>query len=148
MTATTTASAACGVYIYLDNGAGTLTDIRGSASQAELTLNNNLGEVRTFGSRWMLRTACGQDASVSLTIVYSTTADEGYDIVRDWWTGADYDTPRSLRIDIPDNAGERWDMEVLLESATIPLDPSDGGPILVSCNLLPTGDIIHSSIGS
>jgi hypothetical protein len=148
MPQTTTAQNACDVFVWLDNGAGALTDIRGSSTSCELSPTTNIGEFRTFGSRWLGRLACGSDMTITLDVVYTTTADEGYDILRDWWTGVNYATARSIRVQVPDNAGEQFDAEVFLQDFTLPLDPSEPGPIMVSATLLPTGNIVHSTIGS
>jgi hypothetical protein len=150
MAQTTTERTACDVLVWLDNGSDTLTDISGSATSVDISLTNNVGDFRTFGGRWTLRTVCGSDASFTINVVYTTTADEGYDILKDWWTGASYDSARSFRLQIPDNEAnsEQWDAEVVLESMDFTLDSGEGGPIMVSATLLPDGDVIHGTIGS
>jgi hypothetical protein len=149
MAQTSTARNSCNVKIWIDNGAG-LVDISGSAASAELSPASTIGEFVVFGSTWTGRLVCGKDIPLSLEIVYSTAADEGYDIISNWWWGGDYDDPRAVRIQIPDNlaGSEQIDGNFVLENFTIPLDRGEAGPIMVSVSLLPTGEVVHYTIGS
>lgn len=144
----TTAANACDVFLFLDDGAGALTEITGNANTANLSLNTEVGGYSVFGYRWEKKLACGSSGELTIDIVYDEDADSGYDIVRDWYFGGDYATARSLRIQVPDNAGEQFDFEVMLSSLELPLDRGEAGPIMVSVTLPIDGDIVHSTIGS
>jgi len=150
MAQTSTERTACDVMLWLDDDSGTPTDISGSAASVDMSFTNNVGDFRTFGGRWTKRTVCGSDASFTLNVVYTTATGESYDVIRDWWTGLQYADDRSLRIQVPDNEAnsEQWDMEVVLESWDMTLDSSEGGPIMVTANVLPNGAVVHGTIGS
>ncbi len=81
MAQTSTAKNACAAAIWVDNTSGVLTDISGSATSVELGPSVEVGEFRTFASRWKGRIPCGQDLTATLNIVYSTAADEGWAIM-------------------------------------------------------------------
>jgi len=151
MAQTTTGRNACDVVVSLDDAAGVLQDISGSSVRANADFTNNIGEFRTFGSQWLARLCCGSDANFSVDVVFSTTDDEGWHLLKNWFfAAARHCTPRSLQIDVPDDetSSDRIEAEVLLESWGLPLDPSDAGPIIMSMALLPTGEVCHSIIAS
>lgn len=146
MPATTTAVNACGVKIELDNAAGVLTDISGSSNEATIDFKIDLGEFKVFGDAWRRRLACGKDASISLRVIYTTAADEGLDLVRDWFFSSDYKTARTCRISIPDgtNGSDSYTCEVLLESFNIPTKSDEAAPIMVAVELKPTGEVTYA----
>jgi len=147
MAQTTTSINACDVAIFLDNASGTATDISGSSNKVTLAPTQEIGEARTFQNDWKIRKACGRDLAFSITVIYTTTADEGLDILRDWFFGAASKTARTLAIYAPDkNVGsDHYSAEVLWESGEIPLDATDPGPILCEFTLLPTGAVSHTA---
>src|SRR5512139_574153 len=141
MTQTTTAVNACDVAIWLDNAAGTQKDISGSTNTASMEFTNQLGAVRTFGTRWMTRLECGKDATFALSVTYTTATDEAIDILKNWY----FNNPgnRTLTIYIPDkNVGsDVYECEARLESLDIPVESGSADPILVTATLKPNGEV-------
>lgn len=146
MPQTTGAVNGCDVVIRLDNSAGALTDISGSSNKVELELDNEIGEFRTFASNWAGRIMCGQDASVSLDVIYSLTAAEAMAILKEWYFTTR--NKRTLELNIPDNAtgSDRYTMESVLESLSIPAPADEADPIMVSTSLLPDGAVTLATI--
>ena len=140
MAETTTAINACDVKVWLDNAAGTPTDISGSTNACSMEFENNIGELRVLETRWPLRLSCGKDATFSLVVVYSTAADEGSDLLKDWFFSATV-TARTLSIYVPDkNVGsDKYSGEVVMENFSVPINAGEAQPIPVSCNLRPSG---------
>ena len=147
MAQTTVAINACDVAIFLDNASGTATDISGSSNKIEIPLTQEIGEARTFQNDYKIRKACGRDGAFNLTVIYTTGADEGLDILRDWYFSTGSKTARSIAVYVPDkNVGsDHYSAAVLLESLNIPLDPSEPGPVICEAALLPTGAISHTT---
>jgi len=151
MPQTTTAINACVARVYLDNAAGTLTDISGSSAKVTMNLTIEEGNVRTLEGVWPLRRTCKKDAAISIDVVYTTTADEGFDLLRDWFfNAATYNTARSIRLDLPDSSAgsDRYQGEVLLTNLTWDTDAAAAQPIVATANLLPANDLTHSVIAS
>jgi hypothetical protein len=148
MAQTTTHVNACDVVVNLDNTAGVLTDISGSSNEVSMDFNNQLGEFRTFGTEWPVRTQCGADATISFNAIYSTTATEAVGILKAWFF-TDRDA-RTIRVDIPNSSvgSDRYTFEVYLESLSIPVSVEEPAPILVSATMKPTGEVTLSTIAS
>lgn len=149
MSQTTTAQNACDVVVQLDNASGSLTDISGSSNQANMDFSAVIGEAFTFDGDWSIKKSCKAAVSIALQAVYSTTADEALDLLRDWFFNS-RSTSRSIQIDIPDsNAGsDRYSGEVTLESLSIPASADDAAPILCAATLSNDGAFSHSTIAS
>jgi hypothetical protein len=103
------------------------------------------GAFRTFQSVWQSRLQCGKDASITLNVVFSTTADEGWDALITWYN---QDTPGARTMDfyMPDkNVGsDYFTGEFVLENLSWDLDPNEAGPIMVQATLLPDGAVTWS----
>lgn len=148
MPATTTAVNACDVDVRLDNTSGILTDISGSSNEISLDFKVNIGEFKVFGSQWFQRLACGKDASIELKVIYTQAADEGFDIIRDWFFSSSINVPRTLQVTIPNgnNGADRYTVEVLLESFNVPAKADEAGPIMVAISLKPSGTITYAVV--
>jgi hypothetical protein len=146
MAQTTTAISACDVGIWLDDDAGTQQDISGSSNEVDMAFEQNIGEFVTFGSRWPVRQECGKDASFTVQIVYSSAADEAFDILKTWFFS---NTPgqRTLSVYIPDkNVGsDHFTCEVRIASFNFTPSRGEAGPIIVSAELLPDGEVTHTT---
>lgn len=140
MAQTTTHVNACDVSIWLDNAAGTLKDISGSSNKVSMSFTREIGELRTFQTKWPVRLGCGKDAEFTLTAVYSTATNEAMDILKNWWF-ADDPGLRSFHVYIPDkNVGsDHYYGEVTIGDLTWDADPTEPGPIAVEAKLLPSG---------
>lgn len=145
MTQTTTHVNACDAGVWLDNASGTPTDISGSSNACDISLEQNIGDMPTFGTDWPRRKACGRDAKVKLVVIYSTAADEGKDLLVDWFFGANHKNARTLSIYIPDkNVGsDVYQGEFVLESLEVPVQAGDGKPIAVTANLSVDGTLSY-----
>ena len=151
MAQTTTARNACSCAVWLDNSSGTLKDISGSSTSVEFGFTNEIGEFVTFGSCYKGRLECGKDWTFTLNVVYSTTSDEGWDILKGWMHNTTCsDDPRTLDIYVPTkNVGsDYWTMEVYLASLSFTADRSDANPIMVTAEFLPDGTVTHSVAGT
>ena len=145
MAQTTTHVNACDASVWLDNAGGTLTDISGSSNSLTLSGSIEVGELRTFQAKWPVRTECGKDMEINMVLIYSTAADEAFDILKNWFYAA---TPgaRSFAAYIPTkNVGsDHYSGEVRLSNFDFTAAPTDPGPIAVNITLLPDGEFSHT----
>lgn len=146
MAMTTTAVNGCDAIIMLDNAAGTPVDISGSSNSVEIQFDNDMGEYKTFGSKWKARLECGKDASFKLKIVYTTAAAEAMRNLLNWYFitfGG-----KTLTVDIPSSGagGDRYSAEVKLETFSIPAPSDEPKPILVEMTLLPDGAVAWTQL--
>lgn len=149
MPQTTTSENACDVVLQIDNSAGTLTDISGSSNQCTMDFSRNVAEAFTFDGDWAIKKSCKSSVSISVQVLYSTTADEGRDLLEDWI----FDTPttsRTVRIDVPDSSvgGVRYEGEFTIESYNLPLSAEDAGVIICSATLSNDGEFTRDAISS
>lgn len=149
MAQTSTAVNACDVDIWLDKVGGTETDISGSSNAISMNFDHDVKPFRTFGSVWPKRQECGKDASFTLTVVYSPTADEGLDILKDWFFAASPGA-RTLQVYIPTkNVGnDYYSAEVRIQSLSWSMSPDEAGPIMVQAVLVPDGEVTVSISGT
>lgn len=149
MAQTTTAVSACDVSLWLGDDSGTAVDISGSSNEIDMSFEQNIGEFVTFGSRWPVRQECGKDASFSIQVVYSTAADEAFDLIKNWYFS---NTPgrRLLEVYIPDkNVGsDYYNGDVRIASFNWTASRGEASPIMVSLELLPDGEFSHSTSGT
>lgn len=141
MAQTTSAVNACDAVVKLDNEDGVLADISGSSNEVSMDFNNDLGEFKSFGTRWRGRLECGSDASIKLNIIYSQNDAEALTKLREWFF-VDRGQ-KTLVVEIPDSSvgGDRYTMEVFLEKMSVPVKADEAAPIMVSCDLKPTGTV-------
>jgi hypothetical protein len=149
MAQTTTAVNACDVVISIDNSGGTLTDISGSSNQCSMDIARNVAEVYTFSGDWAIKKSCKSSVTVAVQVLYSTTADEGRDLLEDWI----FDSPttdKTVQIDVPDSSvgSTRYSGEFTIESYSVPLAASEAGVIICSANLSNSGTVTRSTIAS
>ena len=136
MAQTTTAINACDAAIWLDDESGTPVDISGSSSTFNLDLTQDTAQVPTFQSDWKIVLSCGRGATASLDVVYTTTADEAIDLLKDWFFNYK-NTKRTLSLYVPDkNVGsDHYYGEFLLAGLSIPVSGGAPDPIVVSASL-------------
>ena len=140
MTQTTTYVNACDASVWLDNSAGTLTDISGSSNNVTMEFVQVIGELSTYQQKWPVRLSCRKDATFTLNAVYSTQSDEAVDILNDWF----FSTSPGLKtftVYVPTkNVGsDKYSGEVVLESLSIPVSADEASPIPVTAVLRPSG---------
>jgi len=149
MAQTTTAVNACNIVIALDTDAGVLADISGSANAISLEFTINAAEGYTFDGDFPIRKTCGKNCTGSLTSVYTTTADEAWDLIKGWYHVYD-GAARTLRIDIPSTGGgnDRYEGEFVLLSYSHEMTADEAGPIMVECEIAGDGEILLLEIGT
>lgn len=145
MVQSTTVISACDASIWLDDATGTPRDISGSMNSVTLNFDHDIGEYIAFGGRWRNRLECGKDASFDLVILYSLTANEGADVIIDWFF-ASPPGDRSLSIYLPDkNVGsDHFSCEAKLENWDTSGVPGSGEPVLLNARLVPNGEVSHT----
>lgn len=146
MAMTTTAVNACDAIIMLDGTTGILVDISGTTNSVEIQFDNDVGEYKTFGSKWKGRLPCGKDASFKIKIVYSTATAEAMRILLNWYFvtfGL-----KTIQIDIPSSSagGDRYGAEVVLETFSVPGPADEPKPIMVEMTLLPDGAVTWTQL--
>lgn len=146
MAQSTTVVNACDASVWLDDALGTPTNISGSSNVVNMDFDQELGEFRTFQSKWKGRLECGKDAAFEIILLYSTTANEAYDILKTWFFAAS-PGDRSLSVYLPDkNVGsDHYSAEVKLDDFNVPSNHEDPGPITVTMHLLPNGEVSHDT---
>lgn len=147
MAETSTAINACNARVYMDNAQGALVEVTGSANKAELNKSRETADYTVFGSDWKRRLQCKKDGSLDLTFIYTTAANEGIDLLQQWFDAG------GLRTWVIDENGgatgnDRHTGEFFLTELGIPHDSSEAGPIMVTASLLPDGAIHKQTIGS
>lgn len=149
MAQTTTAVNACNIVIALDTDAGVLVDVSGTANTINLEFTINAAEGYTFDGDFPIRKTCGKDMTGSFTCVWSTTADESWDLVKGWYHVYD-GAARTLRIDVPSTAGgnDRYEGEVVLLSYSHEMTADEAGPIMVECEIASDGEFLLLEIGT
>jgi hypothetical protein len=142
MVQTSTAITACDAGIWLADEAGVQKDISGSSNQVTMNFDNELGMFRTFGSRWPRRLECGKDAAFALQTIYTTAADEGYDLLKNWFF-ANPSGSRLLTIYLPKkNVGaDVYEGLFKLDNYTVPANAGSAEPVIATMNVLPDGEV-------
>jgi hypothetical protein len=147
MAQTSTAITACDVGFWLDNAAGALTDVGGSTNKVTVNLNKEtLGMLRTFGSRFPTRYECGKDTIIDFNVVYSTSATEAFQILKNWWNEDDPGA-RTVKVYMPKkNVGaDVYSGEFRLQNLPLPSEAGSSSPVMVSGQLLITGALTIST---
>jgi len=145
MAQTTTKINACDASVWLDTAAGVLTDISGSSNGVDLSFTREIGELRTFQSKWPVRMGCGKDVEVTLRVIYSTATAEGAHILKNWFFQS---TPasRSFHLYLPSkNVGsDHYYGEMALGDMSFNADPTEPGPILIEATLMADGEFSYT----
>ena len=87
MAQTTTDYNACDVSLWVDDDAGTLTDISGSSNAVNAAFTQSTGSVSTFqGGGWVRsKGGCLKNGTITLTVLGTTAAGEAFSILTDWF---------------------------------------------------------------
>lgn len=146
---TSTAINACNAIIRLEDHLGALTDISGSSNEITIDFDNDLGDYKSFGSRWRGRLECGSDATFKLKIIYTTGAGEALALWKKW-----YFTTRGhrrIQVNLPDETpgGDRYEADVFMANANGLGGPADRAePMMLTLELRPHNGVAHNTIGS
>ena len=140
---------ACDVVIKLDNAAGVLQDISGSSNEVGFNFDADIAEFTVFGYMWYGRLCCRKKGAVSMNLWYSTTADQGFDIIKNWWD-VDPCALRTLEVFIPDDTAgsDKWSGEFMLAHFDFTASSDEAGPIAVKVDLLPREAIHLTAVAS
>ena len=146
MAQTSTAINACDVSFWLDNASAALKDLSGSSNSIQVNFDHDVKPFRTFQSQWPKRLECGKDASITLNVVYSSTSDEGWSVLKNWFFAA-APGARTFNLYIPTkNVGADFFYgEVRIKSLSFTLSPDEAGPVMVQAVLEPDGAITLST---
>lgn len=147
MAQTTTAISSCAVEVWLDNTAGgVLTNISGSSTEIVPRFTQTLGDYHPRASDWPSRLDGGKDAGIRLNVVYSTTAAEGWDILKDWWFTAPPGA-RTLTWYAPDKTAgaDMFSGEWRIRDLRWTHGAGSAGPVVVTADLVPDGEVTQSA---
>jgi len=134
-------------HLLLDDTAGAPVDISGTGNNWSIDADNMTGQVHTFAGEWPVTLDGKKNASLSLRCAFSPTANEGADLLRDWFNNQG---ARTLQIDYPDASvgSERIIGEFILDDLSWSAAAEDGAPIFFEGTLLPTGTLTLTTISS
>ena len=147
MAQTTTFLRECDVVIKLDDADGNSIDISGSSNEIEVEINERTESLYKFGSDYPSRFSLGRDVIISLVVVYSTTTDEGADILKNWSFASTF-AARTCEIYIPDTSvgSDQISGEFVLEYARIAGSAGSGDPLLVRAQIAAHGEITLATV--
>ena len=149
MAATSTAFNSCDVAVWIDNAGGAPTDISGSSNNLDVNFDNNLGDFVVFQSQWPQRLECGKDAQFTLRVVMSSTADEGWDLLKDWYfTTVPGDRTFTFYGPSKNVGSDKFECEAKLENLTWTYDRGEPSAVLVTAILKPNGAVTHSDVAT
>ena len=151
MAQTTTHANACDVVLRVDDENGDLVNISGSANQVSMELTRTLGSLVTFEGNWDIVTACKRSGTITIGVVYSTSALEARELLEGWFFGDDSGTDsRTVQINVPNNeiGSRRYEAECVVESQSMPIDASNADPIAVTFQLRTNGPLTRSAIAT
>lgn len=148
MATTTTTFNAQDVNIMLDDESDVLVDISGSANEASIAAEQEIGEYRVFEDRWMQRIDGGLSVEISLVTVYSSAEEEAVDLLKEWFF-INNGGPRTMQVDVPSAmGGDRYSGEFRLADLNIPLEAAEAAPISVEATLQSHGAITLATVVS
>lgn len=133
--------------VYLDDSDGTQHNISGSSAQIQFQFDHRLGTYQTFADDWDRTLPGPRGGTGTLTLLYTPTANEGFDLVRDWYLESFTERdPRTLRCDGSTEIGYVQVIgEIQLNSFSFTGDANQGQPVQVSVSFTFHGAI---SIGT
>lgn len=137
MPTTTTTVNGCGAVITLEDGAETPTavDISGSSNEFSIDFDNTLGTYKAFGDAATYRMECGTDASIDITIMYSTGASEGMRLLKAWKAA------RGARGVVITLGSDTYTADVFWEKISFSAKSDDANPVAVKVTLKPHGAV-------
>lgn len=143
MAMTSSAVNSCDASVWLDDVNGLLRDISGSSNNVDISFDHNLGEFNSFQEQWPNRLECGKDATFTLSVIYSETQYEGWDVLK-WWFFAASPGARTFNIFIPDkNVGsDKFAFEARIESLSWTVDRGEPSAIIVTAVIRPDGEVV------
>ncbi len=147
MAQTTTHISACNAVVEVDNVAGAPTNISGSANTASIAFTRDIGEGTTFEGDFKLKTECKRDATLSLSVLWSTAVGEARDLMEEWF---DLGGKRTIAI-YPNGKiiGSRfYSGEFRLASADIPVDSNSADVIKMDFEAMSDGPVGFLNVGS
>ena len=145
MPTTSTAINACGVTILIENEFGEMIDCSGSANEANLDFDNDLGEYKVFGDRAKYRLECGLDTSLDFTAIYTTALREAADLLKTWRVQRGQ---RRIRICVPRNVSgaDAYEGRYFYEKINLPLKSDEAKPIMSKVSAKPNGEVNYFKV--
>ncbi len=134
-------------HILLDDTAGVPVDVSGTGNQWGLELDNLTGQAFTFAGDFPRTIDGKKNATLNVRFVFSPTANEGADLLRDCWNNQGN---RTVQIDYPDASvgSERIIGEFVLDDLSFDAEAEDGTPLMFEATLLPDGELTLTTISS
>lgn len=144
MPATETAINACDVVLHVDDADGIPVDISGSANSLNPQFTTDMGEYNVFGAGWRQRLMCMRDATITLQVVYSAAADEGFQLLKSWFANQ-HTLRKTLRWMVPDDSVGSDDQsgEFFLSQWSYTATAGEAGPIMASFTLVQAGSGVN-----
>lgn len=141
-----TVVSACDVNIMLDDDGGTPVDISGQSNEVSISMTSNTGRAKTFGNPWLTAIVCGQQAEITLRVVFTTAGNQGRALLEDWYANHPLEN-RTLTVSVPDDSvgSQQYSMECKLSSLNIPLSADSADPVVEEATLINDGGLTIST---
>lgn len=140
MPTTTSTVNGCGAIITLEDGTEAVVDISGSANEFSINFDNTLGDYKVFGDANTYRMECGRDASIDLTILYSTGTGEGWAVLKQWRA------VRGLRAVTITLGEDVYSADVYWEKISLGAKSDEATPVMVKATLKPNGAVTIGAV--
>ena len=133
--------------VLVDDESGSPVDVSGTGNQWGLELDNLTGQAFTFAGEYPRTIDGKKNATLSVRFVYSPTANEGADLLRDWFNNQG---ARTVSISYPDAAvgSDQITGEFRLDDLSFDAEAEDGTPMMYEATLLPDGTLTNTTISS
>lgn len=138
MPVTSTAINLCNAVIHMADHLGVTYDISGQSNKFDIENTNDIGDYKVFGEAGRGRLICGKDGSVSGSIFYTRTNNEGFDLLKRWyWLYREQ--LRYFAFYAPNEAigSDKYYGYFALENFSIPFSAEEAAPAMIEFSLLP-----------
>ena len=142
MTQTTTDYNACDVSLWMDNDAGTLSEITGSSNSISANWTQSTGSVSTFqGGGWVrAKGGCMKEGTITIVVLGTTAATEGFSLMHDWFFNHSGDLRTVTWYEPDKNIGShKFSGEAIIQDMTSERPSSASDPVTTSITLKTTG---------
>ena len=140
MAQTTTALNACNNVIEIDDAGGTPQDVSGSTSKFDANFDKQLGEAYTFEGTDPIRLTCKRNATFNISAMYTRDGTEARALIESWYQTGGLRTV-SLYPEGQVNGARFYQGEFHLKSFKFSGDASDANPMMMDCEIVPSGAI-------
>lgn len=141
--ATAYSRSTCDAAIVIDDLALSPTDVSGSANMASVRATKNVGTYWKAYQDHPTRYVLYEDATVDLTVLYSSSTSDAFGILREWADQSVTDSAaRTVNVRMIESGTYQHNFygEMILTSFEFTLTAGEGGPVLVSVSLQSSGE--------